>query len=82
MTELQLKGFEKKLGELEDVVDTLQHHILDKNDPKGRVMKLESLVQDLQIHIKEQDDTVTLLKWALESGHGLGENMKIIMKES
>ena len=80
MTELQLKGFVKKVEELEDVVDTLQHCILDKNYPKGQVMKLESLVQDLQLRIKEQDDIVTLLKWALESGHGLWENMKIIMK--
>ena len=70
------------MEELEDVVDTLQHHILDKNDPKWWVMKLESLVQEIQLCIKEQDDTITLFKWALESGHGLGENMKIIMKES
>ena len=44
-------------------------------------MNLEYSVQELQISVKEQDETIILLKRALESGHGLAATMKIKMKE-
>jgi len=74
------KAFNEAVEECKEATDVL--HAAVQQDTVDRVKKLEEVVEQLQLRIKDQDDTIAVLKRALaNSGGNGGTTMKIRMKE-
>ena len=71
--------FNKALDKCREEIDVLQEFV--QQDKEGWVRKLEALMEQLQIHVKDQYNTISLLKHVLASGPRTMETMKIWMKD-
>ena len=73
------KAFNEFVNECKEA--TYIFHAAMQQDMKDRFWKLEEVVEQLQLHINDQDDTIAILKCVLANGPSSGAMLKIQMKE-